>query len=308
MRNSFIEILTELAEQDKLIYLLTGDLGFSVFENFAKKNNDRFINCGIAEQNMMGFAAGLALSGKKPIVYSIVPFVTMRCFEQIRDDVCLQNLNVKIVGVGAGFSYGQLGGTHYAIDDIAIMRVLPNIKIFSPADSFEAKAAVRAMMNFNGPAYLRLGKGREPLIHNKELNLIPGKCILLKDGSDITIIGTGAITKNALIAAETIEKEMHISCRVLSMLTIKPLDVEAIINAAKNTKAIFTVEEHSVVGGLGEATASVIAQSQYKPFFKIIGINEGLASIVGDQDYLRNICDLSTEKIKIQIKKELDRI
>ena len=182
MRTAFIKTLTELAKKDKSIYLLTGDLGFSVFEEFKKKFPDRFINCGVAEQNMMGVAAGLAMNRKKVVVYSIIPFVTMRCFEQVRNDVCLQNLDVKIVGVGGGMSYGQQGLTHHAIDDIAVMRSLLNIRIIVPADPIETELAVKSMLKINGPVYLRLEKSEEENIHSKPFNYKIGEIYEIKKG------------------------------------------------------------------------------------------------------------------------------
>ena len=158
MRTAFVNTLIELAEKDENIYLLTGDLGFSVLEGFIQKFPERFINCGVAEQNMMGVAAGLALSGKKPYVYSIIPFVTMRCFEQVRNDICYQNLDVKIVGVGSGLAYGFLGATHHAIEDIAILRVLPNMTILSPGDPTEARELTLKSYQTKNPTYLRLNK------------------------------------------------------------------------------------------------------------------------------------------------------
>ena len=224
MRTAFIKTLTELAGEDKNIYLLTGDLGFSVFEAFARKFPGQYINCGVAEQNMMGVAAGLALSGKKVVVYSIIPFVTMRCFEQIRNDVCLQNLDVKIVGVGGGLSYGASGATHHAVEDLAIMRALPNITILCPADPIEAELAVRAMFKIKGPVYLRLGKGREENIHLKSFKFQIGKANLIKRGKDITVIGIGSILKNAILAAEMLEKKYKNSIRIISMPALKKLD------------------------------------------------------------------------------------
>ncbi len=303
MRTAFIKTLMEIAEKDENIYLLTGDLGFSVFEDFARKFPERYINCGVAEQNMIGVAAGLALSGKKPIVYSIIPFLIMRPFEQIRNDICIQNLNVKIVGVGGGLSYGSLGSTHHAIEDLAIMRSLPNMTVLVPADPIETSLAVRAMFKLKGPAYLRLGKSKEENIHQKPFNFKIGKGNLVKNGKDITIVGAGPIVKSAILAADLLKKECGISVRVISMATVKPLDKNIIIKAAKETKAIFTVEEHNIIGGLGEGVAAVLAElPNNKANFKRVGINDHFVKKVGDQNYLKEKESISSDAIKKTIK------
>jgi len=304
MRTAFIKILTELAREDKNIYLLTGDLGFSVFEEFVQKFPERYINCGVAEQNMIGVAAGLALNGKKVVVYSIVPFVTMRCFEQIRNDICLQNLDVKIVGVGGGFSYGALGSTHHAIEDLAIMRSLPNITVLCPADPIETELAVRAMLKLKGPTYLRLGKSKEENIHLKPFKFQIGKANFIKKGKDITIIGIGPILKNAILAVKTLEKQYDISIGIISMPTLKPLDKNIVLKAAKETKAIFTIEEHSLVGGLGSAVAEILAESKYKILFRRIALPDKFCREVGNQEYLREKKGLSVTKIENYILKE----
>jgi len=303
MRIAFIKTLIELAKKDKDIYLLTGDLGFSVFEEFKQRFPDRFVDCGVAEQNMIGVAAGLALSGKKVVVYSIIPFVTMRCFEQIRNDICLQNLDVKVVGVGAGFSYGAQGPTHHAIEDLAIMRSLPNMTVLCPVDPIETGLAVKAMFKLKGPVYLRLGKSKEENIHSKSFEFKVGRANLIKNGKDITIMGIGPILKNALNAAEILEKEMNISVRIISMTTFKPLDKNIVLKAVKETKAIFTIEEHSLVGGLGSAVAEILAESKDKILFRRIALPNEFCKEVGSQEYLREKNNLSVKGIKKTIEK-----
>jgi len=299
MRTAFIKTLMESAEKDENIYLLTGDLGFSVFEDFTRKFPERYINCGVAEQNMIGVAAGLALSGKKPIVYSIIPFIVMRPFEQIRNDICIQNLDVKIVGVGGGLSYGSLGSTHHAIEDLAIMRALPRMAVLAPADPIETALSVKAMLKLKGPVYLRLGKSKEENIHQKPFKFKIGKGNVVKNGKDITIIGTGPIVKSAILAAELLEKENNLSIRIISMPTLKPLDKNIIIKAAKETKAIFTVEEHNIIGGLGEGVATILAEfSNKKVSFKRIGINDHFVKKVGNQNYLKEKEGISPNGIK----------
>lgn len=303
MRTAFIKTLIEKAEKDKNIYLLTGDLGFSVFEEFKQRFPQRFIDCGVAEQNMIGVASGLALSGKKVVVYSIIPFITMRCLEQIRNDICLHNLDIKIVGVGAGFSYGAQGPTHHAIEDLSIMRSLPNIQILCPADPLETKLAVEAMLKSRQPVYLRLGKSTEEDIYKKEFRFRIGKANLIKNGKDITIIGVGPILKNAKLAADILEKKYHISIRIISMSTLKPLDKDIILKAVKETKAIFTIEEHSLIGGLGTAVAEVLAESNYKIMFQKIALPDKFCKEVGSQEYLREKNNLSVIRIKQIVEK-----
>jgi len=295
MRNAFIKTLSDLVSKDKNIYLLTGDLGFSVFEDFMKRYPDQYLNCGVAEQNMVGVAAGLAMNGKKVFVYSIIPFVTMRPFEQIRNDICIQNLDVKIVGVGGGYSYGQLGATHHSLEDVAIMKSLPNMKVLVPSDPIETELAVENIIKEKGPAYLRLGKSKEKSLHSGFFESKIGKSIILREGKDITIIGMGPILYNALQAADTL-KQLDIDCRVVSIFSVKPIDKEEIIKSAKMGPVI-TIEEHNKIGGLGDSVASIIAESGLNCKFKKMGTDDKFIKIVGDQEYLRAQNGLSPEKI-----------
>ena len=259
MRIAFINTLSEIARQDKRVILLTGDLGFSVFEKYIEELPRQFLNMGVAEQNMTGVAAGLAMEGKIPIIYSIVPFATMRNFEQIRNDICYQNLNVKIVGVGAGFSYGPYGHTHHGLEDIGILRTLPNLVILAPGDPLEVKLATQAMLKHKGPVYLRLGKAGEPNVHEKLLQFKIGKGIIIIKGNDITLVATSTMLYRGCEVVKELEKK-GIKTRLVSMHTIKPVDTELIHDSAQKTKAIFTLEEHSLIGGLGSAVAEVLAE------------------------------------------------
>lgn len=306
MRTEFVKTLEELAQNDDRIFLLTGDLGFSVFERFQEKNPDRFFNMGIAEANMVGVAAGLALSGKIVYIYSIVPFVTMRCFEQVRNDLCLQNLDVKIIGAGGGLSYGYLGPTHHSIEDIAIMRSLPNMTVVCPGDPAEAGMATRMAAAHDGPVYIRLGRGGEPVIHDSVNNFEIGRGILVKDGDNIAIISTGNMLESAVLAAEKL-KEKNISARVISMHTVKPLDRDLVLKTAKETKAIFTLEEHSLIGGLGGAVSEVLSECGEKILFRRLALPDSFIKISGSQKYLRQINLLSTDLIVDRILKELER-
>lgn len=296
MRTAFIDTLTELAKKKDNIFLLTGDLGFSVFENFQRQFHSRFFNVGVAEQNMIGVAAGLALSGKIVFVYSIIPFVTMRCFEQIRNDLCMQNLNVNIVGVGAGLSYGSAGSTHHAMEDIAIMRSLPNMVVVSPSTADETRSTLIAAVEHNGPVYIRLGKNYIPTEHSNSKRFRIGQGITVSEGSDITIISTGGILHTAKVVAEMLSTK-GVQVRLINLHTIKPIDKEIIFRAAKETTAIFTIEEHSLIGGLGSAVAELLAESRVKTKFKRIALPDAFVNEVGEREYLLKKKQLSAQEI-----------
>lgn len=302
MRPTFIKTLIDLAKKDEKIFLLVGDLGYGVVESFQEQFPRRFINMGVAEQNMIGAAAGLAMSGKIPIVYSIVTFAALRPLEFIRNDVCFQNLNVKIVGVGAGLTYSQYAVTHQAIDDLAILRILPNLVILNPGDPIETRLATIAALKHVGPVYIRIGKKGEPNVHKKDFSFVIGKAITLKNGKDFTVIATGNILENTAKAVALLEKS-GFSVRFLSMPTIKPIDQETIKKAAKETKAIFTVEETFDIGGLGTATAEVLAESGFSKLFKKIAIPNHYPKEIGSQNYLRGIYGLQPDQIAATIKK-----
>jgi transketolase len=300
MRTTFAKTITHIAKRNKNVMLLTGDLGYSVFEDFQNQNPRQYLNMGVAEQNMAGVAAGLAMEGRVPIIYSIVPFTTMRNFEQIRNDICYQNLNVKIVGVGAGFSYGPYGHTHHGLEDIGILRTIPNLVILTPGDPVEVALATRAMMRYTGPVYMRLGKAGEPIIHKKKPVFVMGKGFLMRDGRDVTVIATSTMLERAIQVADQLG-----STRVISMPTIKPLDTKIIIDSLKKTKAIVTLEEHSIVGGLGSAVSEVIAESGIKTIFKRIGVSDNFTKAIGLQEYMRRVNGLSVDQIVHTIKKLL---
>lgn len=297
MRTAFIKTLIDLAAADDRIVFITGDLGFGVVEPFAQRFPRRFLNAGIAEQNMTGIAAGMALSGRIVFTYSIGNFPTLRCVEQIRNDVCGHNANVKIVSVGAGLAYGALGSSHHATEDIAVMRALPNMVVLSPADDIEAELATRAASAHPGPAYLRLGRATEPPVHSGKIAFEIGKAIQLTDGGDVALLASGSMVHLSLHAARVL-RENGVQSRVLSMHSIKPLDENAILSAASETGAIVTVEEHSAIGGLGSAVAELLAEHPDCAIpFRRIAIPSTFLSRVGSQQYLRNACSLSVSGI-----------
>ncbi len=296
MRREFFSELEKLAAKDSSIMLLTGDLGFSLLDGFKKKFPSRFYNAGVAEQSMAGISAGLALCGATPFVYSIIPFLTMRCFEQIRIDVAQQNLPVRLVGAGAGFSYGADGVTHHSIEDIAIMRALPNMLVVSPADPFEAVSALRESQKLRGPVYFRLSENSEQLYkHPASFEL--GRAIPVRKGSDATAFCTGPILKNVLDAAEFLEKERGVSIEVFSVHTIKPLDKKAVLSAAEKNAPLFSIEEHSAIGGLGSAVAEVLSPLEQKPPLYILGLPDEFQATIGSRDFLIARAGLSAQKL-----------
>ncbi|MEY2486502.1 MAG: transketolase [Verrucomicrobiota bacterium] len=308
MRNSFLDTLYELARQDDRIVFITGDLGFRVVEKFMENIPKQFLNAGVAEQNMTGIAAGMALSGKISLTYSIANFPTLRCLEQIRNDVCYHDANVKIVSVGGGFAYGAMSVTHHAMEDLGVMRCLPNLTVVAPGDPVETRAATRAIIAHKGPVYFRLGKAGEPTVHTGEIDFKIGRAIQLRDGKDATLISTGGMLWTANQVAETLAAD-GIEIRVLSMHTLKPLDTEAVLTAARETGAIFTLEEHSIVGGLGSAVAELLAeQLGLKIPFKRLGVANSFSPHIGSQDYMLAQHGLTPEAIIRNMKDLLQAI
>lgn len=306
MRNSLIKTICEEAQINDNIVILTGDLGYHVLDKFSDMYPDRFINCGIAEENMTSVAAGLALEGKCAFTYSIGNFCSLRCLEQIRNDICYHNANVKIVALAAGFAYGALGMSHHATEDIAAMKVLPNITVFSPCDPIETRAVTKAAIELNTPCYIRLGRGGEKDIHSQEIeNFMVGKAILLNEGNDACIFSTGAITIEAKKAVESLASQ-GINVSLYSFPTIKPIDEDLIFKCAKKYKFIVTVEEHQIYGGFGSSIADVLS-SDSSMHAKIvrIGLKDEYTSIVGSTDYLRKTYKMDASAIESIIKENL---
>lgn len=297
MRDHFIGSLTEIAKKNKDIILITGDLGFGVLDDFIEKYPKQFINAGVAEQNMTGIASGLGMDGKTVFTYSIGNFNTLRCLEQIRNDACYHNSNVNIVSVGGGFSYGALGYSHHATEDIAIMRSLPNLRVFSPCDFWETQEITKQVVKLGGVNYIRIDKSSAGYTNKPNEEFKVGKARVLKEGKDIAIIATGGILELALIAQKKL-LENDISCKVISMHTIKPIDKDLIVEVSRNTGGIVTLEEHSLVGGLGGAVSEVLMQeSVYPKRFKMMGLESKFSTIVGSQSYLRKFNKLDVDSI-----------
>lgn len=284
MRKTFINTLIDLARKDKDIVLITPDMGFSVLEPFFEEFPERSFNSGIAEQNTVSMASGLALMGKKPYVYTIIPFLVERAFEQVRLDVAYMNTNVKLVGIGAGFTYGAAGATHHAIEDISLMRSLPNMTVCCPGDNNEAEQIVHQSVLNDKPMYIRIGRHSRGIFNNNELEI--GKASILEKGEDIAIISTSNMLPDAAYYCKQL-KEQGRKPYLISMHTIKPLDKEVILNLVDRGVEIQTMEEHSIIGGLGSAVAEVIAESGKGIKFKRVGIPDEFSHYIGSQKYIK---------------------
>ncbi|MBU0640351.1 MAG: transketolase [Planctomycetes bacterium] len=290
MRSRFVKALCELAVADERVWLLTGDLGYSVLEPFRERFPKRYVNAGIAEQNMTGVAAGLAQFGKIVFTYSIANFPTLRCLEQIRNDVCYHKLPVRIVSVGGGFAYGSAGYTHQGLEDLAVLRALPGMTVIAPGDPVEAGLATRASLELPGPCYLRLGKGGEAVVHQEQPDFAIGRAIRVREGHDVTLISTGGLLGHTLEVATQLAEKHRIEARVLSMHTLKPLDEQTVRAAASETGGVVTVEEHSVTGGLGSAVADVLAELDgARPPFRKFGAPDRVNHQIGSQKHLRGL-------------------
>lgn len=295
MRGTFINTLTEAARENESIYLVIGDTGFSVFEPFEKEFAGRFINVGIAEQNFVSFSAGLAAMGLKVFAYNVVSFMVERAMEQIILDICYQENPVVLVGVGGGFAYGTAGPTHHAVVDIALLRAIPGLTIVCPADPVEMKAAVLAAVDFPAPLYLRLGRSVDEVVHKQPIDFKIGKAILMERGTDVAVFSYGTMQKEAVQACALLRAQ-GISPSLYSMHTIKPLDKQAICDAAKTHKAIVSMEEHSIIGGLGTAIAEVLAEQSGKIPFQALGVADAFAPVTGSRDYLLDLNGISPVK------------
>ncbi|WP_462410497.1 transketolase family protein [Neobacillus sp. Marseille-QA0830] len=296
-RQAISETLLNLAKQNKDIVVLTSDSrGSASLANFGSELPEQIVEVGIAEQNLVGVAAGLAASGKKPFVASPACFLSMRSIEQIKVDVAYSRTNVKLIGISGGVSYGALGMSHHSLQDIAVTRAIPGLDVMMPADRHEAKKMMEALVEYDRPVYLRIGRNPvEDCYVSEDYDFQIGKAVTMKEGNDITIIATGEIVRIALDAAEALQQE-GIDCRVINMHTIKPLDKEAIVKAAEETGKIITIEEHSIYGGLGSAVAEVVSQSHPVPI-KILGLPDEPA-IAGKTAEVFEYYGLSVENVR----------
>lgn len=304
MRQATVEAAHRIMRENPRSYFLVGDLGYHAVEQIEQEFPARFINVGVAEQNMIGIASGLALNGNKVFVYSIIPFLTMRPFEQIRNDLCYQSLDVVLIGAGAGLSYGILGPTHFALEDMAIMRSLPNMTVFSPVDETEAVLGMKAMEKVRGPVYFRTGGRMSPAVLTKPYTLRLGKGMILREGKEIVVIGTGGILQEAMHAAEELSGE-GIEIAVVNIHTIKPFDTELVREVTQETRLVLTVEEHFVTGGLGSAVAEVMAETGSGARLVRMGVDDQFVKYTGSQQYLRSILGLDAKGIIQKIKENI---
>ncbi len=294
----FGKTLCELGEKDKRVVALTADLaGSTKIGDFKDKFPERFFNVGIAEQNLFGIAAGMAKSGLIPFASTFSVFASMRATDQLHTDICYQNVNVKIIGTHSGTSYGQAGSTHHAIEDIAMVRSLANLKVIVPADGFETANAVRAAYAMDGPVYIRINRGFDMNVYESEnYGFEFGKGVLMNDGGDVTVIANGCCVFQAVQAAKILESDYGIHARVINLHTIKPIDREIILKAAEETRRIITVEDHTILGGLGTAVGEVVLESGRACAFKKLGLNDRFSAI-GFHEDLMTMNGIDTEGI-----------
>jgi len=299
VRDKFIQKLTDLAGEDEKIFLIVGDLGFGVVEDFARQFPARFLNAGISEQNMMGVAAGLAKSGYKVYVYSIANFPTMRCLEQIRNDVAFHDLDVTVVAIGAGFGYGTLGYSHFAVEDLSVLRALPNIRIFSPSDAYELEVTLGEIINFPGPKYLRLGKNGEQSLGNSVMNST-FEARRLTTGSELAVLSTGGISHEVMKAIQSLDDDSRLR---VAHFTVPSLRYETLKSIGLETfKKILTVEEHCLDAGFGSFVLEFLENQQISIQVKRLGIPRDFYYEVGDQEYLRKLAGLDEQSINSQIQ------
>ena len=290
MRNHLIKKIEEYAKLNKNIAVVTADLGYSVLDNFAKTFPDQFYNVGIAEQSMAGIAAGLALSGFKVIMYSIGNFATLRCLEQIRNNICYHDCDVKIISVGGGMAYGSLGMTHHATEDIAVMRSLPNMSVYAPFDPIDAEYAIVDALSTNHPCYIRLERNNEKTysIENRDANSITE----IKYGNKVAVVSYGSIVEEAIVASS-----IHTDIGIYSMTKLKPINEQSIIDIMTKYETIISLEEHNIIGGLYSILADVKSKYDLKCKLKHLAINDEYPSIVGNQKFLRNFFKIDSNAI-----------
>jgi transketolase len=301
MRETLVRTLSALVEAGHDVFVLSADTGFRVFDDFRGKFPDRFLNVGICEAAMIGMAAGLAREGKQVFCYGIAPFVTFRCLEQIRVDLCYPSLPVKIVGVGAGLTYGPAGMTHHAIEDIAVMSALPGMIVVCPGDPVEMRSAIEASVALGGPCYLRAGKSGEPVLHERGLDgFALGKGIRLRAGRDVALIATGNMLATAVQAGELLAAR-GLAPEVISLHTVKPIDRGLIVETAARCGVLATIEEHSLIGGLGSRVADVIAEEGLPVRLRKFALPDAYAREAGSQEYFRRRYGLTAEQIAARL-------
>lgn len=298
MRETCLDEVYRLAKNDDRIYFVGSDLGFETLKEFQQEMPDRFFMEGIAEAHVVGMASGMALEGRIVYVNTISTFLTRRCFEQVVVDVCLHNLNVRLIGNGGGVVYAPLGPTHLAIEDLSIFRAIPNMTIVAPADADEMRRLMPQTVDWPGPIYIRLGKGYDPIVTNDSVPFRIGKALPMREGKDVLLVTTGITLKFAQEAAEILA-ESGISAAILHMPTVKPLDTEAFFDFARPVRAIITIEENTIIGGLGGAIAELVAEANFDPAkrFKRIGLPDVFPDKYGTQAQLMDHYLVSTDQV-----------
>jgi len=308
MRKTALDMVYELAKQDPRVVFVGSDLGVGTLDEFRREMPERFFMEGVAEQNLIGMAAGLAMDGYIPFVNTIATFLTRRCYEQVAVDLCLHNLPVKLIANGGGLVYAPLGPTHLATEDLAILRALPRMSVFAPSDAEEMRRLVPATMALEGPCYIRLAKGGDKVVSHPELGFEIGRGILLRDSGPVLLLSTGVATTQALAAAEALSAD-GIECRILHLHTVKPLDAEAVARHARFADLIVTVEEHSVVGGLGSAVADLLIAElpgRLPPLVRL-GIPDSFPDRYGSQEELLAYYGLDAAGIAAAVRAGLAR-
>lgn len=296
MRDAFFEELYDIARQDKRVILLSADFGAPSLDKFRNDLSRQYINVGVSEQNMVSIAAGLALSNKLIYIYAIIPFVTLRCYEQLKIDICEMNLNVTILGVGCGFAYDSAGPTHHAIEDIAVMRVLPNLMVLSPSDSIMANRLARITYDVPGPKYIRLDRGKTPLFYDDRNDDFQTGLTVIKESKDLYVISTGIMLQMALEVADELTK-YPIECGIIDLYRLKPLNSSLLLDIIKESRRIITLEEHLINGGIGSMVVEVLSDAGiYKPL-KRIAIYDEHCFNYGDRKSLRACCGLDVVSI-----------
>lgn len=303
MRDAFARELEKITVEDERVILLMGDIGNRMFDKFKELSPDKFYNCGIAEANMIGVAAGLALEGYIPVVYTIAPFATVRCLEQIRIDVCYHNLPVIIAGTGAGLSYAPLGPTHHSLDDISLLKNFPNMNIICPADAAEVRMGLRAAIDKKAPAYLRLGKKGEPVVFEEPYNFKIGTPKQVLSGDDVCILSVGNVMPVCMQASEML-KNKGVGASVYSYHTVKPLNENFLAEIFDKYKIICTVEEHYLCGGAGSSLAEWMVDNDIQKRLRRFGVSDTFMSCTGSQDYARGLYGITAENIAETVLRE----
>jgi transketolase len=296
MRTAYIETLYELASSDKNVLALISDNGAIVYDKFRRDFPAQYFNFGISEANMVAAAAGLASCGKIPFIYTIGAFLAYRACEFIRNDVCLQNQNVKIVGIGAGFAYSTLGPTHHATEDIAILSAMSNLTLFSPASPLDVKKVTHAAYDINGPVYIRLGTNKEREIYASDYDFKTGKAQIMRRGTDVALISTGSIVADVLDAAGQLEND-SISSAVLNVHTLKPFDCQGVAEIIHGVKNVIVIEEHNIIGGLGSLVSAVMTKEKLGKSVRFLGLNDIFAGDYGDPRQVRSANGIGLDNI-----------